>query len=74
MDYTMTEADRTRNHSPFSSSFLVFFLKFFHHEVRSRLEGGDTAFCCAEGVGGRKAGCVGGIVVSPAAILVHRAR
>ena len=36
--------------SPFSSSLLAFFLKVFHHDARSRFEGGDVAFCDVEGI------------------------
>lgn len=42
-----------------SSSLLVFFLKVFHHDARSRFEGGDAAFCDVEGIcscGGGTAG------------------
>ena len=36
--------------SPFSSSLLAFFLKVFHHDARSRFEGGDAAFWDVEGI------------------------
>ena len=37
--------------SPFSSSLLAFFLKVFHHDARSRFEGGEAEFCDVDGIG-----------------------
>lgn len=40
--------------SPFSSSLLAFFLNVFHHDARSRFEGGDAVLCDVGGI------CCGG--------------
>ena len=37
--------------APFSSSFSVVFLNFFHHDASSRLEGGELGGCVFTGVG-----------------------
>lgn len=46
-----TEINAAIVSSPFSSSLLAFFLKVFHHDARSRFEGGEAEFCDVDGIG-----------------------
>ena len=58
------------SHLPFSSSFFAFFLNVFHHDVKSRFDGGAIVFCGVTGVGGKNGDGAGGGFVLSAAIFV----